>query len=331
MREQAVNFVKLGVFVLSGLSLLILTLYIVGRNQSLFGSGLELQTRFRAVNGLVTGNNVRYAGIEVGTVRRIELLNDTVVEVTMSLEEKMKTIIRANAVTRLGTDGLIGKRVINILPGNGPAPFVQGGDVLLSKQEIDTEEMLETLHHTNRNMAVISDQILVTLNRLNSSVWLTELVNDRSIPANLRASLAHLHETTEKASLLMTEATSTLALASHGKGTLATLLTDTTLSEELQQAVRQIKNVEASAEKLAVDLDQVVLSLGEDFNRGPGTVNALMKDSLMAAELRQTIGNVEKGTAAFHQNMKALKHNFLFRRYFKKLEKKAKKSGVQPE
>lgn len=321
MQEQTVNFVKLGLFVLAGFVLVIFTLYLLGKNQSLFGSDLEIKAQFRAVNGLVKGNNVRYAGIEVGTVRQVELLNDTVVEVTMSLEKKMNTRIRSNALASLGTDGLIGNRVVNIVPGNGNAPFVQGGDMLRSRDEIETEEMLQTLHHTNRNMAVISDEILLTLQRLNSSAVLKALLDDRSIPANLAASLAHLHQTTEKASFLMTEATSTLALASQGKGTLATLLTDTTLSLELQQAVKQIKNVEASAERLAGDLNQVVLSVDKDINQGHGTVNALLKDSLMAAQLQQSIGNVEKGTAAFHQNMEALKHNFLFRRYFKKLEK----------
>ena len=188
------------------------------------------------------------------------------------------------------------------------------------------DEMLTTLRRTNDNIAAISDELLLALRRINSSAALTELLNDRTIPANLKASLTHLHETTEKASALMNEAGATLALASEGRGPLATLLTDTTLASEVQLAVRQIREVESGAERLASDLNKVVASVDRDFNQGSGTVNALMKDSSMADNLRRTLENAEKGTAAFSANMEALKHNFLFRRYFKKLEKQRKKA-----
>ena len=324
MEKQTLNSIKLGIFVLSGLLLLILSLYILGKNRNLFGARFELKTHFEDVNGLVSGNNVRYSGIEVGSVSDVVILNDTTIEVTMSIDKKMKGIIRSNAIASLGTDGLIGNRVVNLAPASGNAPLVAGGEMLPSREEISTQAMLQTLHRTNENVAAITEELLVTVHRINTSVQLTELLEDRSISANLKASLVHLHETTEKASALMTTATETLALAYQGEGTLATLLTDTTLAIELRQAVRKIKTVETSAERLANDLDAIALSVDEDMNQGHGTVNALMKDSLMAERLRQTIDNVEKGTAAFNVNMEAMRHNFLFKGYFKKLEKEQK-------
>ncbi|HRI61545.1 MAG TPA: MlaD family protein [Saprospiraceae bacterium] len=326
MQKQTADSVKLGLFVLAGLVLLILTLYYLGKNRSLFGSDLELKTHFRTVNGLVPGNNVRFSGIEVGGVQDVVFINDTTIEVTMNIDKKMKEIIRTNAMASLGTDGLIGNRVVNIVPGKGVAPFVEEGDVLLSKEEINTDEMLQTLRRTNNNVAVITEELIVTLHRINTSSQLTQLLEDKSLSANLKASLVHLHETTEKASALMTSAGETLALASKGEGTLATLLTDTTLALEIQQAVRKIQTVEASAERLANDLDAIAASVDTDLNQGPGTINALMKDSLMAERLRQTMDNVEKGTAAFNVNMEAMRHNWLFKGYFKEQEKEKKKA-----
>ena len=123
----------------------------------------------------------------------------------------------------------------------------------------------------------------------------------------------------------MTDATQTLSLASTGDGTLATLLTDTTMAFQIKQAVQKIKIVEESAERLANDLNQVVASVDQDLNQNGGSVNALLKDTLMADRLRNTILNLEQGTDAFNQNMEALKHNFLVRKYFKKMEKQQKK------
>ena len=325
MKKQSVNAIKLGAFVLTGLSLLIFMLYLLGKNKSFFGNRFELKAQFKDVNGLLVGNNVRFSGIDVGTVRSIVIVNDTVIEVTMNLDKEMKAFVRSNSVASLGTDGLIGNRVVNISPQGGDAPFVKGGETLPARQEVNTQAMLQTLYRTNENVEKIVADLRNTVHLVNTSTALNSLLNDKTLSSNLRASLAHLHETTENASILMENAVGTLKLASEGRGTLATLLTDTTLAAELRQAVQQIKTLETNADHLVRDLNEVANAVEKDIQQGPGPVNTLMRDSLMAARLRNTLENVEKGSAAFAQDMEALKSNFLFRRYFKKMEKKAAK------
>lgn len=325
MKKKTSNALKLGIFVLSGLTLLVIALYILGKNKTFFGSRFELKTQFRDVSGLLVGNNVRFSGIDVGSVQNISILNDTVIEVTMNLDKKMKSFIRNNSVAKIGTDGLIGNRVVNIIPMGGSAPFVQEGEQLPSREDVNTEQMLQTLYRTNETLAKISEGVLTTVNQINTSSTLTSLLNDKSLSTNLHASLHNLNKTTKNASILMEDAIKTLKLASEGKGTLATVLTDTTLGVELKQVVFQIQTLEKSADRLVKDLNQVVDNVEKDLSQEGGTVNALMRDSIMANRLRATIENTEKGTAAFAADMEALKSNFLFRRYFKKLEKKAEK------
>src|SRR5688572_26988815 len=123
MKKRAVNNIKLGLFVLAGLAFLILLLYMIGRNKNLFGSTFSIKTRFANVQGLVSGNNVRYAGIEIGTVKKIYIINDTLVEVLMVVDDDMRSIIRVNAMASIGSDGLMGNKVINISAGHGEAPL----------------------------------------------------------------------------------------------------------------------------------------------------------------------------------------------------------------
>lgn len=324
MKRRKINAVKLGVFVLAGLLILVFALYTLGKNKTLFGSSLELKTRFRDVNGLLLGNNVRFSGIDVGSVQGIKILNDTVVEVTMTLEKRMRKYIRTNSLVSLGTDGLIGNRVINITAIGGSAPFVQGGEMLPSREELNTEKMLQTLYGTNENVAKIAEELLETIHLINTSTALSSLLNDKTISTNLSGSLLHLHETSKNASILMKDAIVTLQQAREGQGTLAVLLNDTTLATEIKQVVTQIQVLETSTQRLVSDVNQIVATLEKDVQQGDGTVNALLRDSLMAESLRTTIENAEKGTAAFAQNMEALKSNVLFRRYFKKQEKKAR-------
>ena len=324
MKRRKINAVKLGVFVLAGLLILVFALYTLGKNKTLFGSSLELKTRFRDVNGLLLGNNVRFSGIDVGSVQGIKILNDTVVEVTMTLEKRMRKYIRTISLVSLGTDGLIGNRVINITAIGGSAPFVQGGEMLPSREELNTEKMLQTLYGTNENVAKIAEELLETIHLINTSTALSSLLNDKTISTNLSGSLLHLHETSKNASILMKDAIVTLQQAREGQGTLAVLLNDTTLATEIKQVVTQIQVLETSTQRLVSDVNQIVATLEKDVQQGDGTVNALLRDSLMAESLRTTIENAEKGTAAFAQNMEALKSNVLFRRYFKKQEKKAR-------
>lgn len=329
MKKKSFNAIKLGLFVVSGLTLLILGLYVLGKNKTFFGNRFELKTQFREVNGLLIGNNVRYSGIDVGSVMKIQIVHDTVIEVTMNVNNNMKKFIRANSLTSIGTDGLIGNRVVNISPGMANAPFVQGGELLPSKELIDTDDMLFTLNKTNKNVSKIAEEVLLTVHQINTSTELSKILNDKTLSANLRYSLQHLHEATQNASVLMADAVSTLKLASKGDGTIAKLLTDTSVYVELRQAVIQIKTLEKSADRLVNDLNGFVSLVGKDVQDGDGTVNALMRDSVMANRLRATIDHAEKGTAAFAADMEALKSNILFRRHFKKMEKKAAKSSKQ--
>jgi len=325
MKKKSINAIKLGVFVLTGLILLIFSLYLVGKNKSIFGTRFELKAHFKDVNGLLVGNNVRFSGIDAGSVLDITILNDTVIEVTMNLNNDIKGFIRNNSVASIGTDGLIGNRVVNIEPMGGDQPFVKGGERLPSREEVNTDQMLQTLSRTNQTVAKIAEEVLATVQLINQSSELTSLLNDKSLSLNLRRSLENLYKTTQKSSILMDNALSTFKLASEGNGTIATLLTDTTLSTELRQLVSQLKTLENSADRLVKDLNGVIESVGKDINQGDGSVNALMRDSVMADRLRAIIENAEKGTAAFAEDMEALKSNFLFRGYFKKLEKQAAK------
>ena len=59
---------KLGMFVVIGLVLFTGTIYFVGKQKNLFGSTFKLKAQFKTVSGLKEGNNVRFSGINVGTV-----------------------------------------------------------------------------------------------------------------------------------------------------------------------------------------------------------------------------------------------------------------------
>lgn len=325
MAKQTVNNIKLGLFVLAGLLFLILLLYMIGKNRNLFGASFTLKARFENVQGLKPGNNVRYAGIEVGTVKKINIINDTLMEVVMTIEKKMKSFIMKNAVVSIGTDGFVGNKVVNIVTAKQPSPPAEDGDILVSKKPVDTDEMLRTFYKTNSDIATVAEELKATVQRVNNSTALWSVLNDEGLPKNLKLSASHIRLATARANDMVTDLHDIINTVRKGEGSLGALLTDTAFLYNLNAAIGKIKEVGDEADQLSKQIGKIASDLDENINSGAGPVRALLKDSAMVIKLNRSLDNIQQGTDAFNQNMEALKHNILFRGYFRRLEKQKKK------
>lgn len=325
MANKKIDNLKLGTFVLGSLLFLVLLLYTIGKNRNLFGSVYVLKARFENVQGLVAGNNVRFSGINSGTVKSIDILSDTVIEVTMMIEKSMQSVIHKNAIASIGTEGVVGNKVVNIIPSKVPGPLAVENDVLDTKKAVSTDEMLSTLNRTNNDIGTIASELKTLVHRLNDSSALWTLLEDKSIPNNIKASVSNIRIATAKAGKMTDNINSIITDVQNGKGSVGTLLKDSSFALNLQLAVEKIKTVGDKADALAGKINQLTNNIQTDVNSGKGPVNALLKDSAIVMKLNASLDNIQKGTDGFNQNMEALKHNFLFRGYFKKLEKQKKK------
>lgn len=328
MANHKIDNVKVGVFVLFGLLMLIFGLYKVSRT-NFFSKNFVLKAHFRNVSGLLVGNNIRYVGVQVGTIKSINLLNDSLIEVTMLIDEKMRCFIHKNDVVSIGTDGLVGNKLLNIAAGNDRLNLVETNAILATKEALNTDEMMLTLSKTNMNVALISEELKNTVQRLNNSTMLWRILNEETIPDNMIASMVNIKNATIKADNMVAELQSVISNVKKGKGSLGAILTDTAIAINLNQAIDKIKKVGDNADVLTNELNTITQSVKSDLLTSKGAYNALLKDTLLTVKINNTMNNVELGTASFSENMEALKHNFLFRGYFRRLEKKKKKDSVE--
>ena len=331
MAGKIINNIKLGGFVLAGLLFLILTLYMIGRNRNLFGSSFTLKVKVENMQGLKPGNNIRFGGIDVGTVKKINFINDTSMEIVMTIDEMAKTVIHKNAIASIATDGLVGNKVLLITSARKPAALVEDGDELVSKKPIDTDEMLRTLDKTNNDVGFIAENLKITISRINNSQALWGLLSEKELPLNLKQSVYRVRLAAAKANDMVNDLYTIVHDIKNGGGSLGAILTDTAFAYNLNAAVIKIKTVGDHADSLSQQLNQLVTGIQGDINNGKELINALLKDSGMVIKLNESLGNVQKGTASFNQNMEALKHNFLFHGYFKKLEKQKKEESKKKQ
>ncbi len=323
--KQAISNIKLGAFVLAGFAFLILLLFMLGRNQNLFGNTYILKASFDNVQGLLAGNNVRYSGIQVGTVKKIKIINDTLIEVTMNIENRMSAVIKKNAIVSIGTEGFVGNKVVNIIPSRQPGNLAVEGDILQSRKTIDTDKMLQTLSKTNDDVAAIAEGLIATVERINNSSALWALLDDSSLPRNVRLSIENIKLATVKARHTVEDLATIVEGIKEGKGSVGAVLKDTLYAQNLGDAILKIKSAGNKIDSIAADINEVVLEIKQEVKSGKGPVNALLKDSAIMIKLNTSLDNIQKGTDGFNQSMEALKHNFLLRGYFRKLERKRAK------
>lgn len=321
MANKIIDHIKLGIFVLTGLLFLVLALYMVGKNRNLFGRNFELRTQFAHVQGLKPGNNVRYAGIEVGTVRTLDLINDSTIEVTFIIKRALLGVIKADAEVNIGTDGLVGNRVLNIIPGKSQAPAIQEGGFLSSHSAVSTEEMLEVLSGTNQDMAQIAGELKLAIKRINANTPLWDLLEDPALGQNIKSSLFKIKLATAEVNELAVSLHTLVQDVQQGQGLLGYLMTDSLLKSEIPATLAELKQVGTQADATLEDIQQAVQDLDDALQGGGGPAQAFLHDSLIIHKLHTTLDQVELGAARFSENMEALKHNVLLRRYFKKQEK----------
>lgn len=331
MANQTAGNIKLGAFVLSGLFVLILAFYLIGKNHNLFGSDFNIRVRFSNLNGLTVGNNVQFSGIQSGTVKKINMINDTTIEVTLSIDNKFTSYIHKNAVASIGTEGLMGNKIVNIVPSNLPSPQVIEDDLLIAQKKISTDEMLQTLSKTNNNVAVISEALKGTVLKVNGSTFMA-LLNDKNVSGNLLASLQNLNKASANAIKITNGIDDLIVGIKNGKGAAGVLLRDTIAAGNLQAAISSIRKASDNADSLTWQLNNLARTVNGHLNSGNGSLPMILKDSAFAKDLRATMYNLRQGTDGFNKNMEALKHNFLFRGYFKSQEKaRRKQQAVQSQ
>ncbi len=323
MNTTASQKLRLGIFIVIGTLLLTAALYFIGNRQNLFSKNIRLYAQFTNVNGLQLGNNVRYSGIDVGTVNKIRMQSDTIILVEMLIKESMGTHIKKDAVATIGSDGLVGNMIVNILPHESKLPQVVSGDTIPTYSRIGTDDMLTTLNVTNQNAALLTADLLkITTEIIEGKGTLGMLITDSLMAADVRQTIYQLKRTSVGANQAFAELNSYLADIKDSKSVANVLLTDSISGEKM---VSILDNLDRSSTEINAITDQISEVL-ETVKDGEGAFHYLTQDETAVKNIDSTLINIKESTKLFNENMEALKHNFLFRGYFKKLERQKKRA-----
>ena len=199
MEKYTTKFkVRLGLFIAGGLMIFIVTVFIIGRQKNLFVPVYKLTTTFYNVSGLQVGNNIRFSGINVGTVDNIKIINDSTVQVDMLIQKYVQKFIKTDCEAAIGSAGLIGDRILIITQGSSFASFAKDGQQIASKEPVESDAIMSSLQVTADNAAIVSLQLAEIMTKINSgSGTLGRFIQDSTIAENINQTIMNLKKSSK--------------------------------------------------------------------------------------------------------------------------------------
>ena len=189
---------RLGLFIITGIGLFILGIFIIGKQKNLFNPVFTLNANFQNVSGLQVGNTVRFSGINVGTVDNIQIINDSTVNVQMLIKKEVQKFLKSDSQARIGSEGIIGDKVVVLSQGNFSKSIVKDRQMIASTEPIETDEIMKSLKVTADNAAIATDEIAILLMKINKGEGtLGRLIQDKEMAKNIDQTLINLKKSSK--------------------------------------------------------------------------------------------------------------------------------------
>lgn len=326
--------VVVGIFILLGLAIFILTVLTLGSQKKTFERSITVKSFFDDVNGLQKGNNIWFSGVKVGTIKKVTLTGKGQVEVDMNVESHSRQFIRKDAKAKISTDGLIGNKIIEIYGGTLNAGEIEDGDLLGNTKLLSTDAMMNTLSKNNDNLLQITNDFKVISGRIvEGKGSLGKLLTDETMANQIDATAVTLRKATENLQRLSANVAAYTSKL-NDKGTLANdLVTDTVIFSKLRSTVSQLQEVAAASKQVINKLDTSSSSLNaglNTLNNGLNNKNAplglMLSDEKSATNIKVILKNLESSSKKLDEDLEAIQHNFLLKGFFKKKARNAKEN-----
>jgi phospholipid/cholesterol/gamma-HCH transport system substrate-binding protein len=284
MKKKISHKVRLGIFISLGILIFILAIYFIGEKQQLFRSTFRLSGVFKDVAGLQVGNNVRLSGINVGTIDNITIISDTSVRVIILVDENTRKFIKKDAVANIGSEGLMGNKVLVISPGTGGKKTIENDDVITTSQPTDIDEILVSLKTTIDNTASITgDLAKISTNIESGQGTIGRLMMDKTWRQDIQATIINLKD---------------------GSVGFRTFMEKT---NELDSILVRLNKTIDNTSSITYDLSKIT----NNIQSGEGMIGKLLMDQSMGQNLDSTLINLKNSLAEFEIFMKKAQDSWL--------------------
>jgi phospholipid/cholesterol/gamma-HCH transport system substrate-binding protein len=335
------RYIGLGIFVVVGTALFAAAVFLIGNQHNAFAKHIELFTDFKDLNGLAKGAKVRVAGFDAGEVTAIGVAEppSAGLRLTLRITDQVRGLVRTDSVATIGTEGIVGDKILLIGPGSSTAPEAAPFTTLQSKETSDIADFVQKsttlVSDANANIKAVAERLTTTLDAVTTTVdnvndlvvglkqgrgAIGMLLRDEKTATDIQTSVASVRDATSSLSHASAQADALVSdLQSRGLGGKADAITgkmDAIVSdlqsrqfgEKLDQT---LDSVHSAAHNIDLTTQQVQGTIAKAL-----APDASGKDA--GDNIRESLSNVNDATGSMAEDTEALKHNLLFRGFFKR-------------
>ena len=355
MKENRRSRIRLGMFIAGGVLLFIMIIYLIGGKQNMFTSSMKITTVFTDVKGLQEGANVRFTGIDVGAVNRLEILTDSTVRVEISLDRKVTKFIKKDSRATIASQGLMGNKLVIITPGSADERSIEQGDNLPSLAPVELDDIIKEIKISGERISMVSANLISITDKMERGEGIFgKIFTDTSFAYNLSRTSHNLRVLSDKINrgegllgklLVESDFTSELDSAAsyisgisqnlegitdkinRGEGFIGRMTTDTTLTYNIYQASQNMSDATRNLEKMTGNL----VEFTETMNTGQGMVNKMLVDSAFADSLDVALQNLNKTLIELQIASEAVQQSGMVRAFSRKARKEEEKARKEEE
>ena len=306
-----------------GTVIFLAVIYYLANQRHLFSSTIEVKAVFRNVSGLQSGNNVYFTGISVGAVDDIEITSDTSVVVTMSIEKEASKYIKKNAKATIGTSGLMGTKLVTIVPGDIPAPPINDGDFLATVPAVDIDDVLRVLQQTGAKTYTVTQNLAEISERINNGVGVVgKLLTDTVMAQDVQQVIHDLRQVNQVLAEFKEAGRNTNQMAENlqdisnrineGQGLAGQLIANDTMVIRFKN---MLDSLQAAGSRTAIIAEDLSILSGK-MRAGEGTAGKLLTDPKTVNNIDSTLVELRQAAIEFQKNMEEIRQGWLFRFIF---------------
>ncbi len=327
METEVKQNIKLGAFVLVGVALFAVSAFFIGSENNLFTPTFTVKSVFKNVEGLKQGDNVWLSGVKIGTVKNVKIISEGKVAVTLLLKDKQNEFIRKNATAYVGSDGLVGNKIVVIRPGDAKET-IKDNDTINAMSPADTQELINIAKDVGQNTKSLTYDLKTLSKKLSDGQGIVgELMNDGPFAQDLRQTVSSLRSVGTNMKQASSEMNALVYEMRNGRGVIHKLVSDTAMAGVFDKTLDNLKKVSNNAAKMATELESVVAKV----NRHDNAIGLLLSDTTFAHKMENVMTNAQSASLKLDENMDAMQHNFLLRGFFKKKEKNKNNEAKGPK
>lgn len=312
------RIIWVGLFVIVGIVFLLGGILMIGNIHETFTKKLKVIALFDDISGLQIGNNIWFSGVKIGIVNKLQFHSKSQVVITLKIDINAQQYIRKDAMVKIGSDGLIGNKILVIYGGSSMSLPVNDGDTLGVEKTFSSEDMVNMLQENNKNVLKISSDFkILSENLVAGEGSLGKLLQNDALYNNLNATSQSLQLASAKANVMI-NTLNDFSTAFTKKGSFANdLVNDTMVFHSLRLSTTQLEQVTVNANTLMANLNTASTNPNS-------TLGVLMYDETSGTRLKEIIKNMESSSIKLDEDLEAVQHNIFLRGFFKRKAKALK-------